>query len=82
MSTFDALAHAMTTVSTAGFSTHDGSIGTFDNPAIELVAMVFMILGALPFVIYMQMARGHFVPLWRDVQVRPFLPSSSSSPRC
>ena len=73
MSTFDALAHAMTTVSTAGFSTHDGSIGTFDNPAIELVAMVFMILGALPFVIYMQMARGHFVPLWRDVQVRLFL---------
>ncbi len=73
MSTFDALAHAMTTVSTAGFSTHDSSIGMFDNPAIELVAMVFMVLGALPFVIYRQMARGHFIPLWRDVQVRLFL---------
>ncbi len=73
MSTFDALAHAMTTVSTAGFSTHDGSIGHFDNQSIELVAMVFMILGALPFVIYMQMTRGHFVPLWRDVQLRLFM---------
>ena len=46
MSGFDALAHAMTTVSTAGFSTHDGSIGVFDNAHIELVAMVFMISGA------------------------------------
>jgi trk system potassium uptake protein TrkH len=72
MSGFDALAHAMTTVSTAGFSTHDLSIGVFNNPRIEIIAMIFMISGALPFVIYMQMARGRFVPLWRDVQVRLF----------
>ncbi len=73
MTPFDALAHAMTTVSTAGFSTHDLSIGVFNSPRIEIVAMIFMISGALPFVIYMQMARGRFVPLWRDVQVRLFL---------
>ncbi|MBC6440443.1 MAG: potassium transporter TrkH [Rhodospirillales bacterium] len=73
MSAFDALAHAMTTVSTAGFSTHDSSIGVFDSTQIELIAMVFMVSGALPFVIYMQVARGRFVPLWRDVQVRLFI---------
>ncbi len=72
MTSFEALAHAMTTVSTAGFSTHDSSIGVFDSTALELVAIVFMILGALPFVLYMQMARGRFVPLWRDAQVRWF----------
>ncbi len=72
MAPFDALVHAMTTVSTAGFSTQDGSIGAFDTPAIELVAIAFMVLGALPFVIYMRMARGDLVPLWRDVQVRLF----------
>ena len=73
MTAFDALAHAMTTVSTAGFSTHDDSIGIFDSLELELVAMVFMVLGALPFVIYMQMARGRFVPLWQDAQVRWFI---------
>ena len=72
MPDFDALAHAMTTVSTAGFSTRDGSIGAFDSARIEAVAMVFMALGALPFFIYMQMARGRFAPLWRDVQLRLF----------
>ena len=72
MPAFDALAHAMTTVSTAGFSTHDDSIGAFDSPRVEIVAMVFMALGALPFVIYMRMARGRFASLRRDVQVRLF----------
>jgi len=72
MAPFPALLHAMTTVSTAGFSTHDLSIGVFDSTAIELIAMVFMILGTLPFVLYIQIARGRFVPLWRDFQVRWF----------
>jgi trk system potassium uptake protein len=72
MSSFDALTHAMTTVSTAGFSTHDSSLAVFNSTRIEIIAMVFMVSGALPFVIYMQMARGRFVPLWRDVQVRLF----------
>tara|TARA_B100000676_G_scaffold24465_1_gene21986 strand:- start:5082 stop:6533 length:1452 start_codon:yes stop_codon:yes gene_type:complete len=72
MTSFDAMTHAMTTVSTAGFSTHDESIAVFNSTRIEVIAMVFMVLGALPFVIYMQMARGRFVPLWRDVQVRLF----------
>ncbi len=72
MSDFDALAHALTTVSTAGFSTHDESIAFFESPAIEAVAMVFMVLGALPFVIYMQAVRGRFGPLWRDAQLRLF----------
>jgi trk system potassium uptake protein TrkH len=72
MPPFSALCHAMTTVSTAGFSTHDSSIGVFDDTAIELIAMVFMILGTLPFVIYIQIVRGRVVPLWRDFQVRWF----------
>jgi len=72
MSAFDAMAHAMTTVSTAGFSTHDSSIAVFDNVRVELVAMVFMVLGALPFVIYVQLVRGRPSLLWRDTQVRWF----------
>jgi trk system potassium uptake protein TrkH len=72
MEPFTALCHSMTTVSTAGFSTHDSSIGVFDNTAIELIAILFMLLGTLPFVIYIQILRGRVVPLWRDFQVRWF----------
>ncbi|MEM7122814.1 MAG: TrkH family potassium uptake protein [Pseudomonadota bacterium] len=72
MRPFEALMHAMTTVSTAGFSTHDSSIGVFDSTGIEIVAIIFMLLGTMPFVIYIQMVRGRFVPLWRDLQVRWF----------
>ena len=51
MSLFDAINHAMTTLSTGGFSTHDQSIGYFHSPAIEWTLIVFMIMGGLPLVL-------------------------------
>lgn len=48
MGAFDALNHAMTTISTGGFSTHDTSMSRFGR-GVHLVAIVFMIAGALPF---------------------------------
>lgn len=69
---FDATAHAMTTIATGGFSTRDGSVGAFSNPAAEVIITVFMFLGALPFVLYLQAARGKPMMLWRDDQVRWF----------
>lgn len=73
MSGFDAVAHAMTTVSTGGFSTSDGSIGHFDSPAIHWLATLFMVLGALPFVIYIQAIQGRHRPVIANSQVRLFL---------
>lgn len=73
MSAFDAFAHAMTTISTGGYSTYDTSFGHYDQPWIELVAIVFMILGGLPFVLYLKAARGNFKPLLHDSQIRWFL---------
>lgn len=72
MSPFDATVHALTTLSTGGFSNYDASFGTFSGPP-EYAASVFMILAALPFVRYVQMLNGHSTPLWRDTQVRAFL---------
>ena len=46
---FDSIAHAMTTVATGGFSTHDESLGYYQNPMVLWVAIIFMILGGLPF---------------------------------
>jgi trk system potassium uptake protein TrkH len=73
MKGFDALAHAMTTVATGGFSTMDNSIGSFKSAGIEWVAIIFMLLGSLPFVLYIQAARGNILPLLHDSQVRVFL---------
>ncbi|GLQ05352.1 TrkH family potassium uptake protein [Sneathiella chinensis] len=73
MSFFEAVAHAMTTISTAGFSTSDGSMGHFDNALIDAVAVVFMILGGLPFLLYMRLTQGQPGSLANDSQVRWFL---------
>ncbi len=72
MSGFDAVNHAMTTVSTGGFSTHDQSIKVFGSVWIEGISTVFMVLGSLPFLLYLQAVRGAPLALWEDSQVRWF----------
>ncbi len=68
---FDALVHAMTTVSTGGMANYDHSFSLYAGGA-HYVAVVFMILAALPFVRYVQLLGGTAKPLWRDSQVRGF----------
>ena len=72
MTPFEAVCHAMTTIATGGFSTSDASLGHFRNDAIEGIATVYMVLGSLPFVLYLQVARGSLRPLLRDTQVHWF----------
>ncbi|MDQ4134818.1 MAG: potassium transporter TrkH, partial [Pseudomonadota bacterium] len=72
MSAFDAVAHALTTISTAGFSTSDASLGNWPNPAIHWIAVVGMVAGALPFVLYVRLLQGQRDSL-RDSQARVFL---------
>lgn len=69
---WDAVNHALTTVSTGGYSTHDASFGAFKG-APEYAAVLFMIGGALPFVRYVQLVNGSALPMWRDSQVRAFI---------
>ena len=73
METFEAAAHAMTTIATGGFSTRDASVGGFGSPTIETIAIVFMVLGSLPFVLYIQASNGQVRPLFTDAQVRWFM---------
>ena len=73
MSVFDATVHSMTTVATGGFANYDSSFGRF-GAATEYVAVLFMVLAALPFVRYVQMTNNYRVaPLFRDSQIRTFL---------
>jgi len=73
MTGFDAMAHAMTTIATGGFSTHDASLGYFQSARIDATATIFMVVGSLPFVLYLQVIRGRPGSLFGDSQVRWFL---------
>ena len=73
MSAFDALVHSMTTIATGGYSNHNASIGHFGSLPIELTAIVFMVLGSLPFALYLRALHGDFRAMLRDSQVRWFL---------
>lgn len=72
MPTFEAINHAMTTVATGGFSTHDRSVGVFESPWVDSIATLFMILGSLPFLLYLQALRAQPKALITDSQVRWF----------
>jgi len=72
MSSFDAINHAMSTVATGGFSTSDASMGKF-GPSAHWVAVFFMLLGSLPFTLYVMTLRGNRTAVFRDQQVRGFV---------
>jgi trk system potassium uptake protein len=72
MTAFDAICHMMATVSTGGYGTSDLSFGKF-GPAAQYVSIVFMAMSAMPFVRFIELARGRPRALWRDTQVRAFL---------
>lgn len=71
MQAFDAVVHAMTTVATGGFANYDNSFAAFSGQT-KYVAVVFMLLAALPFVRFVQLTAGHAQPLVRDSQIRSF----------
>ncbi|WP_299149158.1 TrkH family potassium uptake protein [uncultured Tateyamaria sp.] len=72
MNAFDATVHAMTTIATGGFANYDASFGALP-PAASYVAVVFMVLAALPFVRFVQLSAGTAQPLMRDTQIHAFL---------
>jgi trk system potassium uptake protein TrkH len=70
MSIFDSVSHSMTTIATGGFSTHNESIGFFNNSNIEIVASIFIILGSIPFISYLKFVQGNKSVFFQDVQIK------------
>jgi trk system potassium uptake protein len=64
MTFFDAIAHSFSTVSIGGFSTHDLSIGYFDNKVIDAIAVFFMVMAGINFTL-------HFLA-WRNMNLKPY----------
>lgn len=67
MPIFDSFCHALSTISTGGFSTRDASLGAFKSPLIECVAAIFMILGAMNLALHWAAANGR----WRGYALDP-----------
>ena len=70
MTVFDSVCHAMTTIATGGFSTHNDSIGFFKSSNIEIVASIFIILGSIPFISYLKFSQGNRQVFFKDVQIQ------------
>ena len=73
MNIFDSLTHAMTTIATGGFSNYNESIGFFNSVSIEISAMIFIILGSLPFIVYIKFLNGNKKIFFNDTQIKTFI---------
>lgn len=73
MDFFNAVNHAMTTVATGGFSTSDSSFAQFDSLLIHWIAIVFMLAGAFPFVLFVRLLINRRFIFFKDTQVRGLL---------
>lgn len=68
MNLFDAICHSFSTISLGGFSTHDLSIGYFENNLINIIAMVFMVISGMNFTL-------HYLA-WKDMSIKCYLVDS------
>ncbi|TXC66898.1 TrkH family potassium uptake protein [Piscinibacter aquaticus] len=69
----DAFMHMCSTMGLGGFAAYDASFGAFDSVAIEVVAIVFMLLAGINFALYfLVLKRRSLKPLWSDIEARSF----------
>ena len=66
------LTHSMTTIATGGFSNYNQSIGYFNSIPIEIASMIFIILGSLPFIVYIKFINGNKKIFLTDIQIKTF----------
>ena len=72
MSVFDAVNHALTTLPTGGFSTHDASIGYYDSLVVEMIIIVFMFLAGVNFTLLWMIRDGQFKKAFGDEEFRNY----------
>tara|TARA_Y100001970_G_scaffold278562_1_gene384434 strand:+ start:1493 stop:2866 length:1374 start_codon:yes stop_codon:yes gene_type:complete len=73
MNAFDSLIHSMTTISTGGFSNKSLSFAYFDSYALENISVIFMILGSLPFVVFIKFIHDQKISIFKDDQIKLFV---------
>ena len=73
MNYFDSFTHAMTTIATGGFSNYNESIGYFNSAAIEIISIIFIILGSIPFIAYIKFLNSNRNIFTSDTQIKSFI---------
>ena len=73
MTVLEAVCHALSTLSTGGFSTYDTSVEHFDSVVIEAILIVFMLIGSTTLILFVRCFQKDFKSLYKDSQVRVFL---------
>jgi len=74
MEPFDAIGHSFSTVAIGGFSTHDASMRFFDDPEVEAVAVLFMVLSGVNFALHFAALRGRSLRTYlRDAEFRAYV---------
>jgi trk system potassium uptake protein TrkH len=73
MDVFNAVNHAMTTISTGGYSTSDASFAQFDSNLLHWIAIIFMLAGCLPFMMFVQAWHGRSLRMFKDIQIAGLL---------
>lgn len=72
MPAFDSVCTSFSALATGGFSVHSDNIGFYDNPAIEMIVMLFMIIGSTNFVLHYRMITGKFRAVVEDSEFKLF----------
>ena len=70
MNIFDSITHSMTTIATGGFSNYNKSIGYFQNSIIEIIAIIFILAGSIPFIAYLKYISGNKKIFFQDIQIK------------
>lgn len=73
MPLYDALAHALSTAGTGGFSSRNFSIGAYGNVSIEIIIAVFMFLFGINFSLYFQLLKGNFKSFYKNQEFKFYL---------
>lgn len=74
----DAIMHMMTTVSLSGISTHDASFGYFNNPAVDAVAVVFMLISGFNFSLhFIAWRRKNLLIYFQDAEARAWIATAA-----
>ncbi len=70
---YNALCHTLSGLSTGGFSPQQASVAAFDSLSVEIITIVFMILGGTSFALYFAVLRGHWLAPFRDTEWRFYI---------
>ena len=73
MNLFDSITHSMTTIATGGFSNYNEYFSYFNSAQIEITAIIFIILGSIPFISYIKYLNGNRKIFINDTQIISFI---------